>query len=123
MLRAIVLTQYQRVTDGQTDRQMDGIAVASTALAKQRTVKTQAYSIIRSANKKKLAIEASVAVPCVSSAIKNNHTAHKNCQQIVFTLRIYYSHNFTGVRQCCQSSFRLLQRVMSQPNQHKLKAF
>jgi len=35
MLRAIVLTQYRRVTDGQTD----GIAVASTALAKQRTVK------------------------------------------------------------------------------------
>ena len=29
MLRAIVLTQYRRVTDGQTD----GIAVASTALA------------------------------------------------------------------------------------------
>jgi len=29
MLRAVVLTQYRRVTDGQTD----GIAVASTALA------------------------------------------------------------------------------------------
>jgi len=35
MLRAIVLTQYQRVTD----RQTDGIAVASTALAKRRAVK------------------------------------------------------------------------------------
>jgi len=37
MLRAVVLTQYRRVTDrvtdGQTDRQTDGIAVASTALA------------------------------------------------------------------------------------------
>ena len=37
MLRAIVLTQYWRVTDGQTDartdRQTDGIAIASTALA------------------------------------------------------------------------------------------
>ena len=33
MLRAVVLTQYQRVTDGQTDGQTDGIAVASTALA------------------------------------------------------------------------------------------
>ena len=37
MLRAVVLTQYQRVTDGQTDRQTDrqtdGIAIASTALA------------------------------------------------------------------------------------------
>ena len=33
MLRAIVLTQYRRVTGGRTDRQTDGIAVASTALA------------------------------------------------------------------------------------------
>jgi len=43
MLRAIVLTQYRRVTDRQTDRQTDGIAVASTALAMRalwRTVKT-----------------------------------------------------------------------------------
>jgi len=36
VLRAVVLTQYRRVTDGQTD----GIAVASTALAKRRAVKT-----------------------------------------------------------------------------------
>jgi len=33
VLRAAVLTQYRRVTDGQTDRQTDGIAVACTALA------------------------------------------------------------------------------------------
>ena len=37
VLRAVVLTQYRRVTDGridrQTDRQTDGIAVAITALA------------------------------------------------------------------------------------------
>jgi len=33
MLRAVVLTQYRRATDGRTDRQTDGIAVASTALA------------------------------------------------------------------------------------------
>ena len=41
MLRAVVLTQYRRVTDGrtdgqtdrQTDIQTDGIAIASTALA------------------------------------------------------------------------------------------
>ena len=33
VLRAVVLTQYRRVTDGQTDRRTDGIAVASTALA------------------------------------------------------------------------------------------
>ena len=43
MLRAVVLTQYRRVTDGRTDRQTDGrtdgIAVASTALAKRRAVK------------------------------------------------------------------------------------
>ena len=35
VLRAVVLTQYQRVTD----RQTDGIAVASTALAMRRAVK------------------------------------------------------------------------------------
>ena len=33
MLRAVVLTQYRRVTDRLTDRQTYGIAVASTALA------------------------------------------------------------------------------------------
>ena len=33
VLRAVVLTQYRRVTDRQTDRRTDGIAVASTALA------------------------------------------------------------------------------------------
>ena len=33
MLRAVVLTQYRRVTDGQTDGQTDRIAVANTALA------------------------------------------------------------------------------------------
>jgi len=33
VLHAVVLTQYRRVTDGQTDKQTDGIAVASTALA------------------------------------------------------------------------------------------
>ena len=35
MIRAVVLTPYQRVTDGQTDE----IAIASTALAKRRAVK------------------------------------------------------------------------------------
>jgi len=33
VLRAVVLTQYRRVTDGRTDRRTDGIAVANTALA------------------------------------------------------------------------------------------
>jgi len=33
MLHAVVLTQYRRVTDRRTERQMDRIAVASTALA------------------------------------------------------------------------------------------
>ena len=41
VLRAAVLTQYRRVTDGQTDRQTDGrtdgIAVANTALAMRAT--------------------------------------------------------------------------------------
>jgi len=48
VLRAVVLTQYRRVTDRQTDRrtdgQTDGIAVASTALALRalrRAVKTE----------------------------------------------------------------------------------
>jgi len=31
VLRAVVLTQYRRVTDGQTDGQTDGIAIASSA--------------------------------------------------------------------------------------------
>ena len=43
VLRAVVLTQYRRVTDGQTDGQADGIAVASTALAKRRAVKTHQH--------------------------------------------------------------------------------
>jgi len=33
VLRAVILTQYRRVTDGQTDGRTDGIAVTSTALA------------------------------------------------------------------------------------------
>ena len=33
VLRAAVLTQYRRVSDRQTDRQTDGIAATSTALA------------------------------------------------------------------------------------------
>jgi len=43
-LRAVVLTQYRRVTDRQTDKQTDGIAIASTALAMpalRRAVKTR----------------------------------------------------------------------------------
>ena len=41
VLRAVVLTQYRRVTDGRTDRHTYGIAVASTALAMRRAVKRQ----------------------------------------------------------------------------------
>jgi len=36
---AVVLTQYRRVMDGQTDGRTDGIAVASTAIAKRPAVK------------------------------------------------------------------------------------
>jgi len=39
VLRAVVLTQYRRVTDGRTDRRTDGIAVASTVLAMRCAVK------------------------------------------------------------------------------------
>jgi len=52
MLRAVILTQYRRVTDGQTDGQTDGIAVASTALAMRalwRAAKTLTQSINLSA--------------------------------------------------------------------------
>jgi len=47
VLRAVVLTQYRRVTNRQTDRQTDGIAVASTALAMRalwHAVKILAFS-------------------------------------------------------------------------------
>jgi len=43
MLCAVILTQNRRVTDGQTDRQTDGIAIDSTTLAMRalwRAVKT-----------------------------------------------------------------------------------
>ena len=43
MLRAVVFTRYRRVTD----RQTDGIAVASTALAKRRAVKSYTRQITK----------------------------------------------------------------------------
>jgi len=49
VLRAVVSTQYRRVTDGQTDRRTDGIAVASTALAMRalrRAVKTISGKVV-----------------------------------------------------------------------------
>ena len=49
VLRTVVLTQYRRVTDRRTDGQMDGIAVASTALAMRalrRAVKRESTSPI-----------------------------------------------------------------------------
>ena len=49
VLRAVVLTQYRRVTDGQTDKQTDGIGIASTALsmrALRRAVKTTVLTFI-----------------------------------------------------------------------------
>ena len=51
MLRAVVLTQYRRVTDRQTGRQTGGIAVASTALAMRalrRAVKTHLFETAQS---------------------------------------------------------------------------
>ena len=44
VLRAVILTQYRRVTDGRTDRQTDGFAVASTALA-MRALRRAAKSV------------------------------------------------------------------------------
>ena len=52
VLRAVVLTQYQRVTDGRTDRQTDGIAIASTALAKRRAVKIKSDTAMVTAKHK-----------------------------------------------------------------------
>jgi len=50
--RAVVVTQYRRVTDGQTDGQTDGIAViASTALAKRRAVKIIIFHLHRKRSK------------------------------------------------------------------------
>jgi len=51
VLRAVVLTQYRRVTDRQTDRRTDGdgIAVANTALAMRalrRAVKMHCVDVI-----------------------------------------------------------------------------
>jgi len=45
VLRAVVLTQYRRVTDGRTDGQTDGIAIASTALTMRRAVKTRTVNL------------------------------------------------------------------------------
>jgi len=56
VLRAVVLTQYRRVTDRRTDGQTDGIAVASTALAMRalrRAVKMdEIWSVVTKINKK-----------------------------------------------------------------------
>ena len=49
MLHSVVLTQYWRVTDGRTDGQMDGIAIASAALemrALRRVVKSEAGKVL-----------------------------------------------------------------------------
>jgi len=46
VLRAVVLTQYRRVSDRRTDGRTDrhGIAIASTALAKRRAVKRKKFN-------------------------------------------------------------------------------
>ena len=47
VLRAVVLTQYRRVTDGrterQTDRQIDGIAIASTTAIAMLNIKKHTH--------------------------------------------------------------------------------
>jgi len=48
VLRVVVLTQYRRVTDGQTDRQTDTIAIASSALRALRRALRRAVKIIAS---------------------------------------------------------------------------
>jgi len=61
-IRAVVLTQYRRVTDGQTDGQTDGIAVASTTLAKRRAVKEVQLHLTRTSTR--LSNEPSTKVLC-----------------------------------------------------------
>jgi len=65
VLRAIVLTQYRRVTDGRTDGQTDGIAVASTALAMRRAVKSihfwKPYSVRKQENNVSICPESYIA--------------------------------------------------------------
>ena len=39
VLRAVVLTQYRRVTDGRTDGQTDGIAIATTSALAMRALR------------------------------------------------------------------------------------
>jgi len=75
VLRAVVLTQYRRVTDGQTDRQIDGIAVASTALAMRA---------LRRAVKMELAgktVYGSVFKTTQLSASAQNQASPKRCRK------------------------------------------
>jgi len=50
VLPAVVLTQYRRVTDGQTDRGTNGIALANTVLAmralRRAVIKTLSGNVV-----------------------------------------------------------------------------
>ena len=63
MLRAVVLTQYRRVTEGQTDGQTDEIAVASTMRALWRVVKTALTSCANN----------NWPTPIISASLVGNH--------------------------------------------------
>jgi len=79
VLRAVVLTQYRRVTDRQTDGQTDGIAVASTALAMRalrRAVKTYEHVHARQTNYR----TSSLPTNCSSSSARD-------CAQLWCTIR------------------------------------
>ena len=72
VLRAVVLTQYRRVTDGRTDgrtdRQTDGIAVASTAHAMRalrRAVKISQHSALDKVSGKDV-VAPSLRTRCIS---------------------------------------------------------
>ena len=73
MLRAVVLTQYRRVTDGQTDGQTDGIVVASTALAMRRAVKITPLKILAQMQSSR----PQKATPCA----KARHTTYRSLKQ------------------------------------------
>ena len=82
MLRAVVLTQYQRVTDGQTDgrmdgqtdRQTDGIAVANTALVMRALLALQKNVLFQPTLSAKYAYTRSINRPIINRVQKKTPT-------------------------------------------------
>ena len=87
-VRAVVLTQYRRVTDGQTDRQTDGIAIASTVLAMRalrRAVKTKAVYLMTNCHSG-CALPCSVLAVFVETLCITEHIYHYNASTVAIQL-------------------------------------